>query len=635
MIARDVKNPFHTHMADDTVTLPAGDVPELHAGVLAKCQEALAQARHAGHSAGLLMVGEAGSGKSHLLARLRQHLAADPAAVLVTARMGKAYAGRLWRHLRERLVEELLRQYPEPAHGANGLLRILRNRFPKWAASAQGPTGGLLDWLVGRSRQGDLAPHLDEFSTAAPLDYGLRRVLPQVSNPELTAVAHSWLAGKQLGAKDLERLGLPPVFPSEQEQEVQAQDVVLSFLHLAGEKTTLVICFDEVEAIQAGAYDAAALRQFATLVTSLLAERGPRVVITSIRPNLQLDIQKAVEVANVEKMSQLNARIPALTWEQAVRVTLARLEAEPSCEQARRQHASNPYWPLGEGFVKATFEQNRRSLTPRHLIVACQVEFERLRQGRQVVSPVAAPQPGMVGVNAGPGGESPGARVLAVDPPAGPAPDKGKDFLRLWDRERRKNLERLLAVPFDAVMAIGLPWLVRLFQLPFAPLHGPLAGLGDVNLVFQPAGGARRPLGISLCNHPPPTLWRRLDRLKKQWAAAKGTLLGGLVLLRSEAERTTQAAVERLDGLKEAGARVLLVAPQQLAELAAFQTLLTAALEGDLTRNGKPVEAGEYDGWVKENLSDSVKELLDGLLVPGPATGAAAGPRARPAVAGS
>src|SRR5262245_53576240 len=158
-IPPEIRNPFHTHKADDTVHLPAGDVPDLHADVVRRVRESIASTRLTGHSVGLLVTGEAGSGKSHLLAQLRQQLASDPLAVFVAIRLGGGHAGRLWRHLREKLVEELFRQYAAPApHGANGLLRILRNRFPRWAAAQ---TGGVLDWLLGRSKA-DLQPHLDE-----------------------------------------------------------------------------------------------------------------------------------------------------------------------------------------------------------------------------------------------------------------------------------------------------------------------------------------------------------------------------------------------------------------------------------------------------------------------------------------
>jgi hypothetical protein len=342
VIPAGVMNPFHTHKADDTVTLPAGDVPDLHAHALAKCRESLALARRAGTSAGLLVVGEAGGGKSHLIAQLRGQLAGDPAAVLAAVRLGKAYAGRLWRHLRERLVEELLLPYTAWGQAGNGLLRVLRNRFPEWRDDA------------------DLTPHLEEFAQAIPIDYNLSRVLPRLAGPKRTRLAQDWLRGKQLGEKDLQYLGLPPVFPSEQEQEVQAQDVVLSLLRLAGERTSVFLCFDEVEAIQAGSWDAAALRQFTTLATSVLAEPGPRVVVTCVRPRLLTEILKAVESSNVQKIRQDSTSIYPLDLDEAKRVVAARLDAEPTCRAAREARPAEPYWPLGEAFLAATFGQNPR-----------------------------------------------------------------------------------------------------------------------------------------------------------------------------------------------------------------------------------------------------------------------------------
>lgn len=611
MIPPDVNNPFHTHMADDTIHLPAGNVPELHQHVLQNCDDGLAQVRRSHHSCGLLVIGEAGSGKSHLIAQMRHKLATDPHAVLAAIRLGKAYAGRLWRHLRERLVEELLRQYAPATHGANGLLRILRNRFPKFAATAQDAGGGLLQWLIGRTKV-DLAPHLNEFAKTCSLDYGLLRVLPQISNPELSQLAHSWLKGEQLGSKDLDRLGLAPVFPSEQEQEAQAQEVVLSLLRLAGESTNLVLCFDEVEALQAGVQDVAVLRQFTTLVTALLAEAGPRLVITCIRPNLLVEVQKAVEVSNVQKMAQVTTRIPPLTWEQAVRVAVARLDAEPTCHAVRQQHPQDAYWPLGEPFLNSTFQQNKRSLTPRHLITACRVEFEHRQKGKREPEHTSGNQSGASTGASGKEGDGPG------NSPGGPITTKSDsyDLTRMWEKWRKKHLEKLHAISFDSVLALSLPWLVKLLDAPFVRSQELVPGLGDVNLVFQPTGRGQKPLGVSLCNHPPQMLWRRLDRLNKQWAAAKDSKLGSLVVLRAEFTSTTEKGVARLIALKEAGVRVLVVHSQQLAELAAFQTLMTATMEGDLTRNGKPLEAREYDDWVKDNLSASVKEFFDTLFEP-------------------
>lgn len=613
MIETALKNPFLVTKVDDTTTLPPGDVPELHDRVREKCRLALAQAQQSGQSIGLMVIGEAGSGKSHLIARLRQDMAANARAALATIPLRGAFAGKLWRHVRARMAAELLRCYPG-SDGLNGLLRILRNRFPKWA-SDQSATGGLLAILLGKSKAG-LQSYLHEFARTCTLDYPLQKVLCKLENPH----AQAWLRGQQLEGAYLAELGLPPAFPSEQEQEIASREVVLSLLRLAGTTTTLFLCFDEVEAIQAGTYDAASLRQFATLVTDLLAETGPRVVATFIRPNLHIDLSKSVEPSNLQKMAQDSTGLPVINWEQTVRLTKARLEAEPSCCSARLDYPDQSFWPLSSDFLEGVFKTNKRSLTPRHLIRACAVEFERLQSSDRM--PEAEPfkpkdrSPAPRGKGDLERAGNGSADLISIGPldsldgiPS-PSPDD-TDFVRMWEKQRQKYLKKSQEIRFDRTMAIGLPWLVHLTHMPFVWLQEPEDCPGDVNLMFQPRGRGRKKLGISFCNHEPRLLWHRLDRLLRQWSATRETTLGPLIVLRARAERTTEASESRLTKLAKAQARIVRVETQPLAELAAFQTMLMAAQTGDLTRSGKPVEVGEYDTWVKENLSAAVKELLD------------------------
>jgi hypothetical protein len=579
MIAPELKNPFIKHVLDDTITLPPGDVPGLHADVLSRCKEVIAQARQARQSSSLSVVGEAGSGKSHLITQLRPQVEADANATLACVRLFGAFAGRLWRHLRKQLLDELLRPYRDPSHGANGLLRILRNRFPKWGSAATGASGGLLEWLVGKPQPGGgLQSHLEEFAGGCELDYGLQKVLPKLGVETLRALAHKWLYGAQLNSEDLNKLGLPPANPSEQEQEANAREVVLSLLRLAGDQTVLALCFDEVEAILTSVGDTDALKQYAQLATDLLAQPGPRAVITFIRPTLLVEMRKVVDVSYVQKVFQVYTSIPPLSWEQTVQIARSRLDAEPACRVARQLHVSDLDWPLGRPFLERTYQDNRRCLTPRQLILACRAEFDRLQKG--------------------------------YDPPPG---DPWEEILRLWERLRTKFIQEVQGIQFDAGMAIGLPWLVQLMQLPYERSQID-RHLGDVNLVFLPKRQGQKALGISFCNHQPRSLWRRLDRLLSQWEAVKGKVLGRLVVLRSAAEPTTEASQSRLDVLRRAGVEVLLAEGQPLAEFAAFQGILTAALEGNLTRFGKPVEPAEYDTWARENLSGVVKEFLQSVF---------------------
>jgi hypothetical protein len=375
----------------------------------------------------------------------------------------------------------------------------------------------------------------------------------------------------------------------------------------------LFLCFDQVERLQTAANDQAALRQFGTLATAMLAEPGPRVVATFIRPTTMVALEKALELADVRKLAQMWGQVPFLSWEQARRVVCARLSAEPTCRPERQKYPGDPTWPPGTPFLEKLYREYGKILTPRLLIQTCSREFERLQKagshgsGRMPDDPPSrSPAPR--------GSPLPSAVPREGTPPP-LQPVRPEHFSRLWDELRTKHLAKLQGIQFDEVMAKGVSWLVSLTGAPYVCVQDQDKHLGDVNLRFQPTARRGRAVGISLCNQQPRVLWHRLDRVRTQWEKAKGRELGSLVILRSDTERTTEAAETRLTALRQAGAQVVLVDRQQLAELAAFQAMLAGALEGNLTRkNGLPIEAPEYESWAKDHLSEAVKELFHQVI---------------------
>jgi hypothetical protein len=577
-----LKNPFVGHKQDDLTTLPPGDVPELHQSAMSQCSLAISSARDTGTSTGLMMVGEAGSGKSHLITQLRGRVASETDVVLLAVRLGGAVSGCLWRHLRERLVSELLRPYPTGKNNDNGLLRILRNRFPK-LVTKDAAGNAIVSVIFGKLNPSDaLKQCLDELAKSTPtFNYQLRKVLPCLLNQNTATLASAWLLGQSLNKEDYQTIGLTAEFPSDHERESISRSIVLSLLHLAGNATTLFIVFDEVEAIQAGNQDAVVLRQLATMATELLGEPGPRVVATSIRPTMHLTLKATVEVSNLQKMSQFTTQLPPLNWEQCVRITRARLDAEHSCRAARSQYAADPDWPLGREFLEREFEANRRSLTPRHLILNCAVEFQRLQKGLPEGSTSKSP--------------------------------KADDFNKIWEKQRSQFLKKPQSVQFDKVVSLTLPWLVQLFEPSLVRVQEKSETLGDINLLFEHRNSAKKPIGVSLCNQEPKSLWRRLDRLIEQWRKAKGKMLSELLVVKSESA-VTATAQKKLDKLADLGACVVLLDVHQVAELAAFQSMLTNALEGKMTNAGRPIDSKEYDQWATENLSDAVKVVLQNLF---------------------
>ncbi|MGL4554700.1 MAG: ATP-binding protein, partial [Gemmataceae bacterium] len=544
MLSPAIRNPFLDIKADHTDKLPPGDVPELHADIYGAMRDAVGHARQIGQGFGLVMVGEAGSGKSHLIARLRKHLDPDPRAVLVTLRMRTGRIGHLWRPVRQQLFEELLKPLDYKSSGANGLLRLLGNRFPAWASS-QGDEGGLLNWLIGRKRQADLKPHLDAFARSCPLHHDLLKVLPQLANPDLSSLADQWLRGSQLGEEDLHRLRLAPVFPSEQEREDIAAEVVLSFLRLAGDKTTLALCFDEVEAIQAGNWDKPVLREFATMAVTMLGQPGPRAVITSLRFNLHTELKQATDVTSMQKLATTSPQfMKVLEWEQMLRIVHVRLDAEPTCRAERQHQPPGSDWPLSRQFLETLHRTHKRILTPRHVLQACGEEFTRL----QAADVPAATDAFDVELIRAPSAAMPEKKVEPREPA-----DPGKYLSRKWEELAGKYKKLPQRVKFDDVFAKGLPWLAHLTGLPYARSEGRHPGIDDVNLVFLSRTRGQKALGVALCNDPTMNLWRRLDRLRLQWLANKGRTLAGLALLRHAEERTTPGAVERFKALESDG----------------------------------------------------------------------------------
>jgi polynucleotide 5'-kinase involved in rRNA processing len=73
-IDSSLPNPFLGAIVPDAWRGATADVPNIHGDVYAKCLEAVQTVRKHERSASVLILGEQGSGKTHLLARLQRRL---------------------------------------------------------------------------------------------------------------------------------------------------------------------------------------------------------------------------------------------------------------------------------------------------------------------------------------------------------------------------------------------------------------------------------------------------------------------------------------------------------------------------------------------------------------------------------
>src|SRR5262245_54389957 len=91
-----IENPFRVTVVPDPWQPNVGDVAEIHERPFHACVEALEAVRREGQTRSVLLFGEPGSGKTHLLRRLRAHWIGEPphevdpirpAAVFVAAKL--------------------------------------------------------------------------------------------------------------------------------------------------------------------------------------------------------------------------------------------------------------------------------------------------------------------------------------------------------------------------------------------------------------------------------------------------------------------------------------------------------------------------------------------------------------------
>lgn len=207
---RLLPNPFGRivgHPLDDAEL----DVPEINRKAFDSCRKLIAGVRESHESATMTLLGEPGTGKTHLLGRVRKTLDHAAGDLFVFAPMA-TNARTVWRHLRRAVADALLR----PG------VSVLRP----------------IDELVQRA----------ESRLATLPERDLVIVLEALAKGEHARDAAAWLRGQDLPEEALAPLRLSPPGP-EENQEDASRDVVAALCALL-EPGVAVFCLDQWEALQ-------------------------------------------------------------------------------------------------------------------------------------------------------------------------------------------------------------------------------------------------------------------------------------------------------------------------------------------------------------------------------------------------
>lgn len=352
-----IRNPFLTHAVADPWARVEGDVPHIHQPVFELCHDLVEEVAHGSGSTCLLLYGEAGSGKTHILSRLRVHLEQHSEAVLIAVRLGTV-APRIWRHLRCALANELLRDTAVP-----GVTRL----------------DGLLE-KIGSSEQ---------VKQKLGLSYGLSSVLTNYRENRFRGPCAAWLRGDALPDSMIEKLELAGEEAGDISPEERSNQAVLKLCRLFA-PLPVVFCFDQVEALETVPGDLSGLHAFGKAVADLHAELTNLVVISSMQSSFAVRLEEKLDRYIFDRLSLHRAELHPLSWRQGHEVLRKRLDSQPEIARLRslesaKQAVNQPdeaLWPLREAAMKQLFGQSDQCIA-RQLIYSAAEHFEAARGSKQ------------------------------------------------------------------------------------------------------------------------------------------------------------------------------------------------------------------------------------------------------------
>lgn len=335
---RKSPNPFG-HLVGQPLDEHQIDISEINSEAFEACQRLIEDVAAGGYSAALTVFGDAGTGKTHLVGRVRKWLEPQTANLFVFVRMETSPAG-IWRHLRRSLAISLLRAN---ATGARTLDRLLEHR---------------------RS-------DLDAFA-----DRDLSIVLEHLLEGEHVRDCAAWLRGEGLPDDVLKSLGLAIPGP-EDDPEVTSRHIVTAICELI-RPGVVVFCMDQIEAVMSSPDDRDGPHAVGRVVSFLVESTRNVSIICCEQSRFVILMERILDNAAQSKMFGRRAPIRPLSWDQAQRLIAARLDTLPELTAERALHGA--CWPLAESKILEIFKDN--AATARSVIARCKDLFDLLQSGK-------------------------------------------------------------------------------------------------------------------------------------------------------------------------------------------------------------------------------------------------------------
>lgn len=592
----------------------------MHQAPFEGCCETFAELRAEGRSGSLLLYGEPGNGKSHLLAHLVSLFSqANDSNDFLTAQGWTFATVNLqfvqtfsWRQLQVSFANDLLRITPS---GLTQLERLLLCRLTHYGI-AEGDCRLWLEKLRKDARSVTaFASYLEDIFEALDseelMGADMRKVLRYLLLGFHSLQASAWLRGEALPAAVLEHLGLQRLPHTEEELEAHAQRVVLALCLLITPQLPLVLCFDQVEALQQDPDDAQGLDAFLEIFQTLRQHARCTLLVASTQSKFRDPLRKALRQLEVSQNSELvEIWLAPLTWREAQNLIKLRLDSVPALARMREDRTHNHFWPLEEADILTAI-----GFQARQLFVHCAMLYEQSRPAGTSGALQLARNSGQLSSGRLSGHLSGrlAAHLSGQFPSGALHPKEHAQYRKLWLERYEHHLplmheddrfdERLPRCLKTLVRFARSEWKIRNDELP-----------RDVDVLFEREDGN---VHLTLCNHSHlPSYNKRVQRILERFY---GHRTYELVLLR-DARRTFGPMSRTPRKLREAiidrGAHWVDVTPEMQAALETLDELCLASERGDQGSRGvaewavtTPVD--ELKFWLETIFPDDALELVE------------------------
>lgn len=568
-------NPFEDRVVQtpwDPVRYP--DVRSIHGSISDEILGLIRRTGGDGVARYAFLRGQPGTGKTHLLRRLRLELG-DLGIFLTIRPFGDGR--RLHRHILRQISESLdqkKRDGDERTQLQEFALRVLgraaadlpleawvRNRLSRDPAFLVEILRQHTDPVLLRNRVFDRHPGMDR---------DLVQVVFALLDADRMGMAARWLQGVDMPDEDLALLRVG----GSAAEEDRAEEVLHSLIKLSRDAHGFALCFDQLDALPPVEGNPG----FVALATaaSHLAMAGSVVLILSCLGRTWEEHARLIPAPVVDRITQNVFILERLTRDQIAELIATRLAAV----RGPRRPPSSTYPFAPEVATELAAEPG---ISVRRVLERAARSLEEMRRRKRVVE----------------------VRSLVAEPPAVP-------FETWLDGEARRRLADLRdggALPLDeGLVKRGIALALDLARRRAVPL-GPLRvsaldenprGTRHLDLVADLAAGAeRRRTGLCLCNTEngrsfaahPQNLLKEMRDLRRQLHAG--------ILIRDERllpiPSGWKAGSQHLEALQAAGGALVPLDRESLALLEALRTLRNDADAGDLSGPDRPPTPGDVE----------------------------------------